>query len=161
MHAQVDTVKLPSMPGTQPWWRRTLEGAMEFDPKITLGEIMGVIALAGGVTFWAISSAGTAKTAADAAQRASDGVASLRADMNDQFRGVKADTAQQFQQVRSDIANIPDMHAEMTQLEKRQDSADARIEALSKRIDLMQRDVIQERADLDNIVRASQAPQKH
>ena len=139
---------------------------MQFDSKIDLGQVLVAVGLAGSVAFWAVNSASTAKVAADAAKQASDSVAALRSDMNDQFRGVKTDTADQlrqvqantndqFNRVRADIANLPDVRAELTQIERRLDQNDSRADAQSKRVETLERAVIQTRADLDALIRGA------
>ena len=143
MHARTQSVNRPLISWEPQWWRQAMEAAMQFDPKVDLGQIGVILALAGGLSYWAITSAGTAKVASDAAKQASDAVAALRGDMNDQFR-----------QVRADIANLPDVRAELIQIERRLDQNDSRADALSKRTELLEREVIQTRADLDAALRA-------
>ena len=117
-------------------WRRPWDAAMQYDPKVDLGQIAVILGLVGAVGIWAVTNGNTAGEAARS-------VAALRNEMNEQFH-----------QVRLDIANLPDQRAELTQIEKRLDQSDSRADAQSKRVETLERAVIQERADLDNVLRA-------
>lgn len=149
MHAQTGIVNQLSYPRKRPLWRWAWGNAVQFDPKIDLGHVLTLGTVIVLATVYIVSNQGTARIAADAAKQAGDNVASLRIDMNEQFR-----------QVRADIANLPNVQAELAQLEKREDQIDARVDAQSKRMELIEREVIQARADLDNVIRAS-TPLKH
>ena len=150
MHGRLETVNSASQDWEHRWWRIRWGAPVQFDPKVDLGQIVVALVAAGGVTVWAI-------TSATHATDARSDVASLRADMNEQFH-----------QVRLDIANLPDVQAQIVQMNRRLDQDDSRLDAQSKRsefveseqskhIETLEREVIQTRADLDNVIRASQA----
>ena len=74
-------------------------------------------------------------------------IATLRSDMNGRF-----------DQVQSAIGNLPDVRAEMVQVERRLDQGDNRAQAQSTRLEQLQQSTISTRSDLDNLIRASQVP---
>jgi Tfp pilus assembly protein PilO len=73
-------------------------------------------------------------------------IAALRFDMNQQFNGI-----------RTDIVNLPDVRAELVQIEKRLDQADNRAANESARLEEIQQMAIQNKADILNILRSSAA----
>jgi septal ring factor EnvC (AmiA/AmiB activator) len=150
MHGLPDGVIFSSNVQERHWWRRAWERAVKFNPEVDLGQLAVVATLIGGVALWAINSR-------DAAVHASDAVNGLRSDV----ASLRADTNEQFKAVRADIANLPDVRAQLVQMERRLDQNDSRADAQSKRLELLEREVIQSRADLDNVIRASQPPAKH
>lgn len=66
-----------------------------------------------------------------------------------------------FDQVQVAIGNLPDVRAEMVQVERRLDQSDNRNAAQSVRLDQLQQSTISTRADLDNLIRASAAQVGH
>ena len=150
MHAPAASVNTALNPWDRRWWRRTWGAIVNFDPKVDLGQLAVILTLASGGFYWAVTSHDTASQAKDAVNALRGDVAALRTDTNDQFK-----------QVRADIANLPDVRAQLVQMEKRLDANDSRVDAQSKRMELLEREVIQSRADLDNVIRSSQTPAKH
>ena len=100
MHAQTGIVNQLSYPRKRPLWRWAWGDAVNFDPKVDLGQILTAATVLVLATIYIVSSQSTARVAADAARSAGDSVAALRGDMNEQFR-----------QVRADIANLPNVQA--------------------------------------------------
>ena len=87
-------------------------------------------------------------------------VTALRADMVSRFDAASQTTTKQFETVRADIANLPNVQAELTQLDRRQSETDNRLAAQSTRMEQIQQLGIQTRSDLDAVLRASAAQVK-
>lgn len=71
-----------------------------------------------------------------------------------QFR---IETNQQLGDIRQSISNLPDVRAELVQIERRLDQADSRNAAQSARLEQIGEMAITTRSDVDNILRSSAA----
>jgi Tfp pilus assembly protein PilO len=121
-----------------------------FTPEISLGQVIQAIVVAGTVGVAVF----TYVAKIDTAQH---DIASMRLDMNGRFDQVRVDTNSRLDQVRVDIANLPDLRAELAQVEKRLDQIDNRSAAQSARLEQVQQMAVTARADLDSVIRASAA----
>lgn len=119
---------------------------VRFNSEIGLGQILQAIVVAAGMAWGVI-------TYANKVDMTQNDLHALRIDMTTQLSAIQLNVSKQFDSVRSDIANLPDVRAELTQLEKRSDQADNRAAALSERIGQVWQLQIQSRADLDNVIR--------
>lgn len=125
-----------------PWRRMWSVLPVKFNPEVDLGSLLVALSLIGGVSYWAVTSSNTANNAIQSVAALRGDVAALRVDTNEQFKGVRAD-----------IANLPDVRAQLVQMERRMDANDSRMDAQSKRLELLEREVIQTRSDVDNLIR--------
>jgi len=66
----------------------------------------------------------------DAMQTRLDGMATTK-----NFDNLKADMTGQFDGIRRDIANLPSVAAELTQMGRREDNSDSRINAISQHVE--------------------------
>jgi hypothetical protein len=117
---------------------------VKFSPDLNLGHVLQVVAVVGGLTVWAISSA-------DKADQAQKDIASLRVEMNARFDAVQ-----------HSISTLPDVQAQMTQINRRLDQGEQRQASFDGRIGAVERLSIGVRSDVDNMIRASsiQLPEK-
>lgn len=113
---------------------------VKFSPDLNLGHVLQVVAVVGGLTVWAISSA-------DKADQAQKDIASLRVEMNARFDAVQ-----------HSIANLPDVQAQLTQMGRRMDQGEQRQASFDGRLGAVERSTIEVRSDVDNIIRASSIP---
>lgn len=142
---------------------------IEFENKITLTQFLFVAGqgifllwLAFGYVFrgdQAVTDFNNYKTANDATIKTlradlSQQSANLRSEMLDKISAIQADRLLKYQAMQTTIANIPDMRAELSQLEKRSDQADSRADAQSKRMETIQSGQIQNGSDISAILRA-------
>lgn len=79
-------------------------------------------------------------------------IVAAKAEMATQISGVQTQNNEQFRNVRNDIANLPDMRATVTQVERRMNEMDSRADAQSKRQELNDRMAIETRAKVDALV---------
>jgi hypothetical protein len=121
-------------------------GGVKFNPEVGLGQIINAVVMAGGIVY-AIANY-TNKV--DNTQR---DVQQLRTEMTRQLAEISVSVNEQFKGVRTDIANLPDVKAELTQLERRADQSDNRAGAQSNRLDRLQETIIQTSSDVAGLLR--------
>ncbi len=135
---------------------------------MNLGQIIVSIAIFGWTIMGYVTRVDIAQTSVAAAQV---DIKALRNDMTTQIGGLRAELAaqivalqaannEQFRIVRSDIANLPEVKADMTQFNRRMDQADSRADAQSKRMDNIEKNGIQNAADIVNLLRIMGGTQK-
>lgn len=151
MHARSDFVTGSLITG---WFPGRLREVVKvgISRDVTLGDIITAAAILGGVALYQVNNVGKAQQALDAVQSLrvdmTANVQALRVDMKESFVHVQSDIGG----VRGDIANLPDVRAELVQMERRVDQIDSRADAQSKRLEILEREVIQMRSDVDHIV---------
>jgi hypothetical protein len=121
--------------------------SVRFNPEVGLGQIINALIMASGIAYAIVTYANRV----DTTQR---DLTSLHQEMVTRFDTV----SEQFRGVRLDIANLPDVRAELVQLGRRMDQADNRMGAQSNRLEQIQQMTIQNRADMDNIIRGRARP---
>lgn len=121
--------------------------SVRFNPEVGLGQIINALIMASGIAYAIITYANRV----DTTQR---DLTSLHQEMVTRFDTV----SEQFRGVRLDIANLPDVRAELIQLGRRMDQADNRMGAQSNRLEQIQQMTIQNRADMDNMIRGRGRP---
>lgn len=119
---------------------------IRFTPEISFGQFVQAALVASGLIVWGATQAARV----DTTQR---DLAELRVELAKQMAGMQVNMTDQFRGVRNDIAALPDVRAELTQLERRADQADNRMGALSDRVGQVFQQGIQTRADLDSLLR--------
>ena len=145
---------------------------MKVTTEVSAGQIIQavVVSLFGTAAIWLATNANNGAEAQKSVDR-------LQTSITGQIGDVKSDIAA----VRRDIANLPDVQAQMIQMNRRLDQDDSRADAQSKRMEQMARDmqlelqerdkrmeammalIIRAQSDLDNVLRASQqaVPARH
>lgn len=131
--------------------------AIRYDNGISLGHIITVLAVAIPAVIMYGARTDTNQEVLKATQVAvqttkvelSAQIIAAKAEMAAQITGVQAQNNEQFQNVRHDIANLPDVRASLTQVERRLNEADSRADAQSKRAEINDRMEIETRAKVD------------
>ncbi len=140
----------------------TLPGVkINFDYNINLGHIVLAVAIFGWtvmgyVTRFDVTQSNVAIAQADLKSLRIDVASQLdkfRLEVTTQLSAIQIANNEQFRTVRADIANLPEVKADMTQINRRVDQADNRADAQSKRLDNVEKATIQSSADIVNILR--------
>ena len=80
-------------------------------------------------------------------------VAALKVEMTAQLVGIQTIQAEQFRSLRSDIANLPRLSVTMEQQDRRQEQTDARVNNLTGRVEVDEKAIIQNSADIVGVLR--------
>lgn len=119
---------------------------IRFRPELSLGGILQMVVVISSIGFAVMTYASRVDTTQNNVQQ-------LRSDMTSQL----ANITDQLRNVRLDITNLPDVKAELVQIERRLDQTDSRNSAQSARLEQIQQTAIGTRSDVDNILRSSAA----
>lgn len=122
--------------------------AIKFTREVSLGHLVQVAVVVGGVMLWAVAHG----SAADNAMAAT---ATIRADMTSQIIELKQTITKGLEAVGLQIAGLPDQRAQLSEVIRREDNSDQRIVAIEKHISDLEVQLARERADLDSLVRSS------
>jgi TolA-binding protein len=122
---------------------------MAFKFDVNLGHVLIAVPLLVGMTAYFVTDHTTVAMLSESVKSlASDhttvatlteNVKQLRSDLGAGFKDVKDDTKTQVHEVRTDIASLPNVQAQLIQMNKVQDQATARADQLSSRLDQTQR----------------------
>jgi hypothetical protein len=119
---------------------------IRFRPELSLGGVLQMIVVVSSIGFAVLTYATRVDTTQNSVQQLKSDMTSQFSNMTDQVRGL-----------RLDIANLPDVKAEIVQMEKRLDQGDSRNAAQSARLDQLGNIAIGTRSDVDSILRSSAA----
>jgi len=136
-----------------------------FTSEVSLGQILQAAVVAGGMLWTYGAYQAHEKSSVETAQHdiselKSDmktQISELRRDVTAQLTGIQTANTEQFRNVQSDIANLPDVRATLTQLEKRMDQSDSRAVGQGGAIDAAQKLGFQNASDIAGILRAMTA----
>lgn len=125
-----------------------MAGGLKWNGEVHAGHILQALVVGGGVMVWAL----VASSKAD--QTAKD-LSSFQTSVRETVSVLERQVSQGLRDIRSDISMLPDQRARLDQVERRLTEGDARDVAQDARIGLIERQAIETREQVNNLIRAS------